>query len=223
MPKGQSMRLYAVLVFAVGSTGCAAIIGTHEKQFNLQSAPEGADVYLDGNRLGTAPLTVRLSNHKTHVFTYRKDGFKDASCTLNRGTNGGWVVLDVLFGLVPIVIDAATNSWSQTVGSVCVGRLEPMAVDMVAVHSPVGPPTEFQPPSVTSELTSTTPGGASYTLAMPLAATIAGPTPTTANSLNAAGSRAVAAPLPHQHRRRRRADLMASSAVIRLSGCPWRI
>ncbi len=34
-----------------------------------------------------------------------------------RSWGRGWVVFDVLTGLVPIVIDAATNSWSQTKGS----------------------------------------------------------------------------------------------------------
>jgi PEGA domain len=109
-------------------SGCAAILGSSEKNFDLHSSPQGAEVYLDGARLGTTPVKARLDNHKTHTFVYRKKGYKDTSCTLVKGTGGGWVVLDILFGLVPVVIDAATDKWSQTKGSSCTGSLEPVTV-----------------------------------------------------------------------------------------------
>jgi hypothetical protein len=108
------------------STGCAAILGSKEKSFDLQSTPQGADVLTDGTRLGTTPLKVKLSNTKTHTFVFRKEGYKETTCQLSRGTGGGWVILDVLMGLVPVIIDAATNSWSQTQGTSCSGALEPL-------------------------------------------------------------------------------------------------
>jgi hypothetical protein len=115
----------AVLVFAL--TGCAAVLGSKQKSFDLHSTPQGADVFLDGNRLGTTPVKVKLSNQSEHTFVFKKEGYKDATCTLSKGTGAGWVIFDVLTGLVPIVIDAATNSWSQTKGSSCSGALEPLA------------------------------------------------------------------------------------------------
>jgi hypothetical protein len=119
-----------VLVGAVlACSGCAAILGTSQKNFDLQSAPSGADVYLDGNRIGTTPARVKLDNHKTHTFVYKRNGFKDGSCTLAKGTGAGWVIFDVISGLVPIIIDAATNSWTQTQGSSCTGSLEPLTGD----------------------------------------------------------------------------------------------
>ena len=116
----------AALALALSTTGCAAVLGSHQKTFDLQSTPQSADVYVDGNRLGATPLRVKLDNHKNYTFVYRKEGYKDASCTLTKSTGAGWVIFDVLTGLVPIVIDAATNSWSQTQGSHCTGSLEPL-------------------------------------------------------------------------------------------------
>jgi hypothetical protein len=78
-------------------------------------------VYLDGNRIGTTPARAKLDNHKTHTFVYKRNGFKDGS--------SGWVIFDVISGLVPIIIDAATNSWTQTQGSSCTGALEPLTGD----------------------------------------------------------------------------------------------
>jgi hypothetical protein len=112
--------------------GCAAVLGSKEKQFDLRSDPAGAEVYLDGARLGTTPTLAKLSNMKEHTFVFRKDGYKEASCTLTRGTGGGWVIFDVLSGLVPIVIDAATNSWSQTQGKSCTGQLQALPQPVVA-------------------------------------------------------------------------------------------
>jgi hypothetical protein len=113
-----------VFVVAVLSTGCAAVLGSHQKTFDLQSNPQSADVYVDGNRLGATPLQVKLDNHKNYTFVFRKEGYKDASCSLNKATGAGWVIFDVVTGLIPIIIDAATNSWSQTQGSHCTGSLE---------------------------------------------------------------------------------------------------
>jgi PEGA domain len=115
-----------LLTVSVPLTGCAAVFGSKQKDFDLQSAPQGAEVYLDGNRLGTTPVKIKLSNQKGHTFVYKKEGYKDATCTLTKGTGAGWVILDVLGGLVPVVIDAATNSWSQTKGNSCSGNLEPI-------------------------------------------------------------------------------------------------
>lgn len=104
------MRALLLALGVFGLTGCAAILGTKQKDFDLRSDPQGAEVYLNGNRVGTTPVKVKLSNQATHTFVFKKEGYKDATCTLTRGTGAGWVVFDVLTGLVPIVIDAATNS-----------------------------------------------------------------------------------------------------------------
>ena len=120
------MRILALAVAAFALTGCAAVLGSKQKDFDLQSTPQGADVFLDGNRLGSTPVKVKLSNQAQHTFVFKKDGYKNATCTLAKGTGAGWVIFDVFTGLVPIVIDAATNSWSQTKGSSCSGALEPL-------------------------------------------------------------------------------------------------
>jgi PEGA domain. len=122
------MRALALGFLLALSTGCAAIFGSKQKEFSLQSTPAAADVFLDGNRVGITPVTVKLSNQKEQTFVFKKEGYKDASCTLAKGTGAGWVVLDILGGIVPVVVDAATGSWSQTKGKSCSGVLEPIPV-----------------------------------------------------------------------------------------------
>jgi PEGA domain-containing protein len=117
-------------------TGCAAIFGSKQKTFDLRSDPGSAEVFLDGARLGTTPFKVQLSNMKEHTFVFRKEGYKEVTCTLTKQTGGGWVVADILLGIVPIIIDAATSSWSQTKGDSCMGSLEPMTAPVVAAAAP---------------------------------------------------------------------------------------
>jgi hypothetical protein len=155
------MRCPTFLVAVLLLTGCASIFGSSSKLFDLQSAPGGADVYLDGVRLGTTPVQVKLDNHKTHTFTYRLDGYKEASCTLEKGTGGGWVVADILMGLVPVIIDAATNSWSQTKGSHCTGNMERVMAPVMASAASPAPTVQYAADGPPSAITAPPPVAAS--------------------------------------------------------------
>lgn len=106
-------------------TGCATVLGSHEKLFTLNSTPDTADVYLDGGKIGTTPAKVKLDNHKSHTFTFKKEGYSDAQCMMVERTDAGWVIADVLLGgLLAVIVDAATGDWTQTKGDRCHGNLQ---------------------------------------------------------------------------------------------------
>ena len=121
------MRVVAVLVLCVVLSGCASVLGSHQKDFDFNSNPAGASVVVNGSPAGTTPLRMKLSNHKEHVIVFRKDGYNDATCTLVKGTGAGWVIFEVITGLVPVIVDAATNNWSQTKGSGCMQQMQPVS------------------------------------------------------------------------------------------------
>jgi hypothetical protein len=77
----------------------------------VASNPEGASVYVDGHYVGETPVTVELSIRREHTITFRKDGYKDKSYQVSRSAGIGWVILDILGGLVPLIVDAATGDW----------------------------------------------------------------------------------------------------------------
>jgi hypothetical protein len=107
-------------------TGCASVLGTKQADFSFNSSPQQAQVFVDGSAMGETPLKTKLSNTKAHTVTFKKDGFQDISCQLERSTGAGWVIFDVLTGLVPVIIDAATGNWSQTNAHECTETLRPL-------------------------------------------------------------------------------------------------
>ena len=44
---------------------------------------------------------------------YTAAGFKTVGQKINTKVGAGWVILDVLGGIVPVIIDAATGSWKK--------------------------------------------------------------------------------------------------------------
>lgn len=66
---------------------------------------------IEGTSRGTTPTTLALAKNKSYTVTFHKEGFQDATVQIDRKVSAGYVVLDVLGGVIPVVIDAATGSW----------------------------------------------------------------------------------------------------------------
>jgi hypothetical protein len=149
------VRALALLSTLVAASGCASVLGSKQADFQFNTNPQAAQVFVDGAPMGSTPLKVKLSNTKAHTITFKKEGYQDTSCQLDRGTSGGWVILDVLMGLVPVIIDAATNNWSQTKSHACTQTLTPtagavadashVATPMPAPSAPVAAPPPSAP------------------------------------------------------------------------------
>lgn len=150
-----------LVVLVCWLSGCATIFGAKQKDFDLRSDPDQADVYENGHKIGTTPAKLRLSNLKEHTFVFKKLGYNPASCTLEKGTDAGWVIGTILgWGLLGVVVDGATGNWSQTKGKECTGVLEPapgaptaapMATAPDAARTAVNPASEVAPSPPTTQ------------------------------------------------------------------------
>jgi hypothetical protein len=136
--------------------GCAAVLGSKTALVPAVSEPPGADVYLDGARLGTTPVKVRLLHKKSHTLIFKKAGYQDASCTLVSSTQAGWVIFDVLTGLVPIIIDAATGEWSQISDKNCSVTMPALVGAPPIASTPPVLPTQTPPAAADSSPTAPT-------------------------------------------------------------------
>jgi len=102
-----------LLSIAVFLAGCATLFANKTPEVRIASDPDGAKVYVNGDFMGNTPVKLQLASNKTYTIEFRKDGYQTKTYHLNNHVGGGWIVLDILGGFWPIVIDLATGSWYE--------------------------------------------------------------------------------------------------------------
>ena len=93
--------------------GCGTLFGNKHPEVGMGSDPDGAQVYVNGNLVGTTPVKIQLQNDKEYKIEFRKDGFQTKSYNLGKHVGVAWIILDILSGLVPIIVDVATGGWYE--------------------------------------------------------------------------------------------------------------
>lgn len=92
-------------------SACGALFNGGPANVTVNSNPAGAEVWVDGTNRGVTPATLQLSKGQNHTVTLRRPGYQETTVMLNRKLSTTYLILDVLGGLVPIIVDAATGSW----------------------------------------------------------------------------------------------------------------
>ncbi|WP_420634946.1 PEGA domain-containing protein [Candidatus Palauibacter sp.] len=112
-------RLPALCLVVVATTACGTLFNSKIKTINMTSSPVQAEVWIDGMMRGMTPLSLELDNQTSHTVVFRKEGHTDVVCELNSGVGAGWIILDVLGGLIPIIVDAVTGDWNGISEDAC--------------------------------------------------------------------------------------------------------
>lgn len=98
----------SILVFS----GCATLFKGTSETVSLGAEPP-AEVYVNGTYRGDTPVKLDLKSDKEYNIEFRKEGFERKTVHISNSVGAGWIVLDVLGGLVPVIVDAATGAWYQ--------------------------------------------------------------------------------------------------------------
>ena len=110
----RSLRVLVVICSVLATlAGCATLFNEKQPSIGIESDPDGADVYVDGNYVGTTPVSIKLSVRNKYTIVFRKAGYEDHTYELSNFVGTGWIVLGVLGGLIPIIVDAATGDWYE--------------------------------------------------------------------------------------------------------------
>lgn len=109
IPRIVTICVITIAVFSL--VGCATLFKQKSRTVAFNSDPQGADIYINGNRMGKTPMPMNLSNLKAVTVTFKKEGYDDKTYIINTKVGGGWVVLDCLGGFIPVIIDAVTENW----------------------------------------------------------------------------------------------------------------
>ena len=104
-------KVVAIAMAGVLAAGCGAIFNSGPARVNFTSTPDSSEVWIDGVRRGTTPIFLELEKKKDHTVTFKKAGYQDMINPIPKSIKGVYVVFDVLGGLLPVIVDAATGSW----------------------------------------------------------------------------------------------------------------
>ncbi|BBH53400.1 PEGA domain-containing protein [Fluviispira sanaruensis] len=108
--KNLFKKTATILAISAFLTGCASMYGDNTRLVKVDSQPQGADIYIDGARVGKTPAVITLSTYiyggKTLVL--RKENFSETSVMVNSKFQPVtiWNILNG-FGFL---IDAATGN-----------------------------------------------------------------------------------------------------------------
>lgn len=113
MRKTIILSISLVIITSLSFGSCATLFGKKSHALAVGSDPAGAEVYVNGFKMGNTPLELNLKADKSYTIEYRKEGYQSVTRIVNTKVGAGWIVLDVLGGLIPIVVDAATGNWNK--------------------------------------------------------------------------------------------------------------
>ncbi|MDH5409505.1 MAG: PEGA domain-containing protein [Gammaproteobacteria bacterium] len=108
---GSIACLFAVMVWLL--SGCATVFKGTSNNVNFSSDPSAAKVYVNGFLMGTTPVKLKLESKKVYQIEFKKEGFETKTFTITNHVGVGWVILDIVLGLVPVIVYAATGAWYE--------------------------------------------------------------------------------------------------------------
>ena len=109
----RKIVLLLTVITTLTLTSCATLFGPKSHALSANSNPPGAEIYVDGERMGITPLKLELDPSKTYSIEYRKEGFRSITKTVKGKVGVKWIVLDILGGFIPVIVDAATGNWYE--------------------------------------------------------------------------------------------------------------
>ena len=97
------------------AAGCATILKGDQSSIQVTSEPTCAPVYVNGVPSGFTPVTLKLPSRNNYVVQLEMPGYQYAAAATYATLGGGWLVLDILLFILPVIVDAATGAWNYSV------------------------------------------------------------------------------------------------------------
>lgn len=77
-------KITAVVASLMLMSGCSTVIKGNNQAVTFQSEPSAAAIFIDGERIGNTPMTVRLPKNKKDTVMISKDGYHSVSRDLTK-------------------------------------------------------------------------------------------------------------------------------------------
>lgn len=108
----RPLALCLAVTLAITS-GCATVFNETMQPVLVQSTTPGAQIVVDGMAVGVTPSQVLIDTHRDHVIQVIGAGGRQFVCQVRTGAGVVWIVLDIVLGLLPLIVDAITGDWGE--------------------------------------------------------------------------------------------------------------
>jgi len=107
------INLTVLVALTLSLSSCALLFkDKSQKNIPVQSSPEGAEVTVNGRSFGTTPTSIKLDDGENYNVVFTLNG-ETQTYSLRSEIGTIWIILDILGGGVPLIIDAATGEWLE--------------------------------------------------------------------------------------------------------------
>lgn len=92
-------------------SSCASILQWSKQAVTIATEPPTGKIYVDDEYLGTGYICRKFKRSKSHSVVIKHDEYVTRYMTIENHLQPGWLIADLLFGVIPIVVDAGTGAW----------------------------------------------------------------------------------------------------------------
>jgi hypothetical protein len=93
-------------------SGCGVILNGTRQDVMANATPESAKVTTTPSTGEyQTPISLKLERKKSYSIRFDRAGYSPATVEIQNKLQAGILILDIVFGLVPVVVDAATGAW----------------------------------------------------------------------------------------------------------------
>jgi hypothetical protein len=107
----MKIKILACALICLYLSSCATLFKGTTEEIRLNSDPQRAQVFINGTFMGETPISFKLECKKTYIIEFRKEGYNPRTYNITNHVGAGWIILDVLTGLVGVIVDATTGAW----------------------------------------------------------------------------------------------------------------
>jgi hypothetical protein len=110
-------KLLSILLMTFLLASCATIFRKDTKQdVTFTTNPPNADIYVNGNKVGTSPVTISLEITESQKIEYKLNGYPTTSYTLEGIVLPKYIAGNIALGAgalgwIPILVDNYTKKW----------------------------------------------------------------------------------------------------------------
>ncbi|GHT47756.1 hypothetical protein AGMMS49936_09150 [Endomicrobiia bacterium] len=119
--------LVLLLSFALVTSSCASVYQGKTKSVAINSTTQDAEIYVDGNFVGSDSVNVKLKRDRDHAVVVKKMGFQTKHRNITSNLQEAWLITDIILGTfftacyIPInftafiipIVEAATGAWYE--------------------------------------------------------------------------------------------------------------